>query len=260
MTQYRIFHPQSSKFVVPKELSVPKGIESSTSNVEFIYEGSGTAPSYGRELIFSESDGEDSYFELIPEGKWSHIKHVKDGMYVTRARAPSSPHITLMLSDREPKSADLFKYQKRKHRIKCKTPPRWFLPRWLRWLFKVKEFWYGYNPDPDTPVYVVNRHVGFQSHPAAFNFMMEEVWMDGITHVQQVTATLIISPEQFITVSLVNWRLCAFTVYTALLYCTCLNLVCLASYGSYIFISLFFHRFYDANAKSNAENAQIARA
>lgn len=175
MTQYRIFHPQSSKFVVPKELLVSEGIESSTSNVEFIYEGTGTAPSYGRELIFSESDGEDSYFELIPEGRWSRIKHVKDGMYVTIARDPSSPHIiTLMLSDTEPQSADLFRY--RKHRIRCKPPPRpRFIPRWLRWLFKSKEFWYGYNPDPDTPVYVVNRQRGFQSHPAAFNFMMEEV-------------------------------------------------------------------------------------
>ena len=81
---------------MPKELS--KCIELSTSNVE----GTGSAPSYGRELVFSESDGEDSYFELIPEkgkGKWSHIKHVKDGMYVTRASVPSSPYITLMLSD-----------------------------------------------------------------------------------------------------------------------------------------------------------------
>ena len=170
MTQYRIFHPQSNKFVVPKELS--KCIELSTSNVE----GTGSAPSYGRELVFSESDGEDSYFELIPEkgkGKWSHIKHVKDGMYVTRASVPSSPYITLMLSDTDPKSADLFKYQKRKQRIKCKTPPP---PRFLhlpRRLFN--EFWYGYNPAPNTPVYVLFRAAGFQRHPAAFNFMMEEV-------------------------------------------------------------------------------------
>lgn len=139
-------------------------------------EGTGTAPSFVRELIFSESDGEDvdSYFELIPvkrkgkgKGKgWYHIKHVKDGMYVTRFRAPSSSHITLWLSDREPKSAnrDLFRYQDEHTRIKCKTSR--FSPRRL--------FWYGYNPTPDTPVYVVNRHV-CQSHPAAFNFMLKEV-------------------------------------------------------------------------------------
>jgi len=176
MTQYRIFHPQSSKFVVPNS-ELPVDIEFFTSirNVE----GTGTAPSFVRELIFSESDGEDvdsSYFELIPakrkgkgKGKgWCHIKHVKSGMYVTRFRAPSSSHITLWLSDREPKSAnrDLFRYvyQDEHLRIKCKTSR--FSPRRL--------FWYGYNPTPDTLVYVVNRH-RCPSHPAAFNFMLKEV-------------------------------------------------------------------------------------
>jgi len=48
MMQYCIFHPRlGNKFVLPKKLEY-------------------TGPSHARELIFSESDGKDSYFELIP--------------------------------------------------------------------------------------------------------------------------------------------------------------------------------------------------
>lgn len=113
------------------------------------------APSYG-ELIFSESDGEDSCFELIPDPadkkkKWFYLKHVT-GMYVSKA-----PNDTLMLSGTEP--GDLFKYKKRKKRIKCKPPPR-------------KEFWYGDNPAPGTPVKV---NVLDKARKPAFTFMVEKV-------------------------------------------------------------------------------------
>ena len=162
MTQYRIFHPLSHTYVVPKKPSEHESERTAPSYAEgtelyALSSSSARAPSYG-ELIFSaEKVGEDSYFELIPDPankKWFHIKHVKDGMYVTRG-----PKDTLMLSGTEP--ADLFKYKERKKRIKCKPPPR-------------KAFWYGDNPLQGTPV-EVNVLDKKAARKPAFRFILEKV-------------------------------------------------------------------------------------
>jgi len=116
MAQYLIYHKQGNKYVGVNPLMT------------------GLAPSYGSELIFSESC-EGNHFELTP-GKWSHIKHVKSGMYVT-LRADNN---TLMLAHQEPDpNDDLFKYKKGKQLIKCKVPKR-------RKPKEFRRFWYGENP------------------------------------------------------------------------------------------------------------------